>query len=43
MIGDTCYLQAAGGVVADSTPTGEYDETANKLRAVQVAIDEAEM
>jgi anthranilate synthase component 1 len=42
MIGDTCYLQAAGGVVADSTPTGEFEETANKLRAVQVAIDEAE-
>ncbi len=42
MIGDTCYMQAAGGVVADSTPTGEYEETANKLRAVQVAIDEAE-
>jgi anthranilate synthase component 1 len=42
MIGDTCYLQAAGGVVADSTPTGEYEETANKLRAVVVAIDEAE-
>jgi anthranilate synthase component 1 len=42
MIGDTCYMQAAGGVVADSTPTGEFEETANKLRAVQVAIDEAE-
>ncbi|NJM40588.1 MAG: hypothetical protein HC853_07375, partial [Anaerolineae bacterium] len=35
MIGDTCYMQAAGGVVADSTPIGEYEETANKLRAVQ--------
>ena len=42
MIGDTCYMQAAGGVVADSTPTGEYEETANKMRAVLVAIDEAE-
>lgn len=42
MIGDTCYLQAAGGVVADSTPTGEFEETANKLRAVQLAIDDAE-
>ena len=42
MIGDTCYLQAAGGVVADSTPTGEFKETANKLRATMVAIDEAE-
>ena len=42
MIGDTCYLQAAGGVVADSTPTGEFKESANKLRATMVAIDEAE-
>jgi anthranilate synthase component I len=42
MIGDTCYAQAAGGVVADSTPTGEYEETANKMRAVLAAIDEAE-
>lgn len=42
MIGDTCYVQAAGGVVADSTPTGEYEETANKMRAVLAAIDEAE-
>ena len=42
MLGDTCYLQAAGGVVADSTPTGEYEETANKMRATVVAIEEAE-
>ncbi len=42
MIGDTCYAQAAGGVVADSTPAGEYEETANKMRAVLAAIDEAE-
>lgn len=42
MIGDTCYLQAAGGVVADSTPTGEYEETASKMRALLVAIDDAE-
>ncbi len=42
MIGDTCYVQAAGGVVADSTPAGEYEETVNKMRAVLAAIDEAE-
>jgi anthranilate synthase component 1 len=42
MIGDTCYLQAAGGVVADSTPAGEYEETVNKMRVVMVAMDEAE-
>lgn len=43
MIGDTCYLQAAGGVVADSVPALEYKETANKLRACVLAIDEAEL
>ena len=42
MLGDTCYVQSAGGIVADSTPTGEYEETANKMRGSLVAIDEAE-
>ncbi len=42
MLGDACYVQAAGGVVAYSTPTGEFEETANKMRAALVAIDEAE-
>ena len=42
MLGDACYVQSAGGIVADSTPTGEYEETANKMRGSLVAIDEAE-
>jgi anthranilate synthase component 1 len=39
--GQTAYVQAGGGVVADSVPEGEYQETLNKamalLRAIQVA------
>jgi anthranilate synthase component 1 len=42
MLGDMCYMQAAGGVVADSVPALEYKESSNKLRVVQAAIDEAE-
>ena len=32
--GDTIYLQAAGGVVADSVPEYEYNETLAKMRAL---------
>jgi anthranilate synthase component I len=42
MRGDTCYLQAGAGIVADSDPASEYQETMNKARAVVVAIDAAE-
>jgi anthranilate synthase component 1 len=39
--GQTAYVQAGGGVVADSVPDREYQETLNKamamLRAIQVA------
>jgi len=39
--GQTAYVQAGGGVVADSVPEREYQETLNKamamLRAIQVA------
>jgi anthranilate synthase component I len=42
MRGDTCYLQAGAGIVADSDPTNEYHETMNKARALVVAIDAAE-
>jgi anthranilate synthase component 1 len=38
----TAYLQAGGGVVADSTPEGEYQETLHKARALLRAIDVAE-
>lgn len=33
------YVQAGGGVVADSTPEGEFQETCNKARAVLNAAD----
>jgi anthranilate synthase component 1 len=32
------YVQAGGGVVADSTPEGEYQETVNKARAALRAV-----
>jgi anthranilate synthase component 1 len=40
--GDTIYLQAAGGVVADSDPSYEYRETAAKMRALVNAVEWAE-
>ena len=36
------HIQAGGGVVADSTPEGEYQETINKMAAMMRAIDHAE-
>src|SRR5579862_7039053 len=36
------YLQAGGGIVADSDPSAEHDECLNKLRALEEAIDLAE-
>ncbi len=33
------YVQAGGGVVADSTPAGEYEETVNKARGVLRAVE----
>ena len=40
--GDTVYLQAGAGIVADSDPASEYEESLNKARAVAVAIQYAE-
>jgi len=40
--GDRVYLQAGGGLVADSNPTTEYEESINKAKAVAVAIHYAE-
>jgi len=37
----TVYVQAGGGVVADSTPEGEYQESCNKARALIRAAEEA--
>ena len=42
MRGKTCYLQAGGGIVADSDPTYEWNETLNKARALAVAVEVAE-
>ena len=42
MQGDTVHLQAGGGVVADSDPTYEYNESLNKARALSVAVKLAE-
>lgn len=42
MQGDVCYIQAGGGVVADSDPTYEYNETMNKARALALAVERAE-
>ncbi len=42
MQGDVCDIQAGGGVVADSDPTYEYNETLNKARALAVAVEQAE-
>ena len=36
------YAQAGGGIVADSQPDAEYQETQNKLAAVLRALEEAE-
>jgi anthranilate synthase component 1 len=35
------YIQAGGGVVADSVPETEYEETCNKARALLRAAEEA--
>jgi anthranilate synthase component I len=36
------YIQAGGGIVADSNPTEEYQESMNKAKALLRALDEAE-
>ncbi|NTW55738.1 MAG: anthranilate synthase component I [Chlorobiaceae bacterium] len=38
----TIYFQAAGGIVADSRPESEYEETMNKMRAGLTAIQNIE-
>ncbi len=40
--GQTCYLQAGAGIVADSVPASEYEETMNKARGLLRAIEMAE-
>ncbi|MDY6913325.1 MAG: chorismate-binding protein, partial [Planctomycetota bacterium] len=40
--GGKVHVQAGGGVVADSVPETEYDETINKAKALLKAIEVAE-
>jgi len=42
MKGKTAYVQAGGGIVADSVPETEYEETLNKARGLLKAIEVAE-
>ena len=37
----TMYVQAGGGIVADSDPDAEYDETLHKARALRRAAEES--
>ena len=39
--GGKVYVQAGAGIVADSVPENEYEETASKARAVINAIETA--
>ena len=40
--GQTAYIQAGAGIVADSVPRTEYEETLNKAKGLQKAIEVAE-
>ncbi len=42
MIGQTAYIQAGAGIVADSVPASEYEETLSKARGSLKAIEIAE-
>ncbi len=39
---NTIYFQAAGGIVADSKPESEYEETMNKMKAGLTAVESIE-
>jgi len=39
--GGKAHVQAGGGIVADSKPEGEYQETVNKAGALMAALEEA--
>ncbi|MGB0911737.1 MAG: anthranilate synthase component I, partial [Nitrospirales bacterium] len=41
--GQHAYIQAGAGIVADSDPTSEYEETCNKAGAMMRGIEMAEM
>ena len=42
LAGDWASIQAGAGIVADSVPEREYEETINKARALVKAIEMAE-
>jgi anthranilate synthase component I len=42
MVGDVVSIQAGAGIVADSDPAREYQETLNKAKALAVAVENAE-
>jgi anthranilate synthase component 1 len=42
MQGETVHIQAGAGIVADSDPDREFEETVNKAKALDVAIRRAE-
>ena len=42
MQGDTVHFQAGAGLVADSVPSLEYDESVNKAKALAVTVGRAE-
>jgi anthranilate synthase component 1 len=42
MRGQTVCVQAGAGIVADSDPAAEYQESVNKARALLVAVEKAE-
>jgi len=42
LVGDIAYVQAGAGIVADSVPEREYEETLNKAKALLKAIEIAE-
>ena len=42
LLNGVAYLQAGGGIVADSDPGAEHEECLNKLRALETAIELAE-
>jgi len=41
MKGKTAHIQAGGGIVADSKPENEYQESLNKAKAMKLAIEYA--
>lgn len=39
IVDDTVYIQAGAGIVADSVPEKEYEETVNKAKAMMKAVE----